>query len=48
VQAWDESAARTEVARLVTEYERSKADGRFARFSEEETKKDFILPYSEL
>jgi type I restriction-modification system DNA methylase subunit len=44
VQPWDELAAKTEVARLVAEYEQSKTDGRYSRFSEEETKKDFILP----
>lgn len=44
MQAWDESAARAEVARLVSEFGRSKSDGRFTRYSEEETKKDFILP----
>jgi type I restriction-modification system DNA methylase subunit len=44
VYAWDEPAAKLGVARLVEEYERSKTDGRYSRFSEEETKKDFILP----
>ena len=44
MQSWDESGARTEIARLVAEYESSKSDGRFSHFSEEETKKDFILP----
>jgi type I restriction-modification system DNA methylase subunit len=41
---WDEANAKAEIARLVEDYERSKSDGRFSRFSEEETKKDFILP----
>ena len=36
--------AKSEIARLVEDYERSKSDGRLSRFSEEETKKDFILP----
>ena len=44
MQPFDGGANRSEVARLVDEYERSKTDGRYSRFSEEETKKDFILP----
>lgn len=44
MQPYNEDAAKSEVSRLVEEYERSKSDGRFSRFSEEETKKDFILP----
>lgn len=44
VEEWDEARAKSEIARLVEDYERSKSDGRLSRFSEEETKKDFILP----
>ena len=44
VEEWDEAKAKSEIARLVEDYERSKSDGRLSRFSEEETKKDFILP----
>ncbi len=43
-EEWDEAKAKSEIARLVEDYERSKSDGRLSRFSEEETKKDFILP----
>jgi type I restriction-modification system DNA methylase subunit len=41
---WNETRAKAEIARLVEDFERSKSDGRFSDFSEEETKKDFILP----
>lgn len=41
---WDEAAAKSEVARLVSEYERAKSEGSLSRFSEEDTKKNFILP----
>src|SRR5271157_5128722 len=44
VQSWDENSAKAEVGRLVDDYQRAKSDGRYSRFSEEETKKDFILP----
>lgn len=49
MQGWDESAAKAEVARLVGEFERARAEGRLSRyadsrFGEESTKKDFILP----
>jgi type I restriction-modification system DNA methylase subunit len=44
VQPYDEGGTKSEVTRLVAEYELSKTDGRYSRFSEEETKKDFILP----
>jgi type I restriction-modification system DNA methylase subunit len=49
VQEWDEPAAKAEVARLVSEFERARAEGRLShytdsRFGEESTKKDFILP----
>lgn len=41
---WDEAHAKAEVERLVEDYQRARSDGRVSRFSEEETKKDFILP----
>jgi type I restriction-modification system DNA methylase subunit len=41
---WNEGAAEAEIGRLIADFERSKSDGRFSHFSEEETKKDFILP----
>jgi type I restriction-modification system DNA methylase subunit len=49
VQAWDEAAAKLEVARLVREFEEAKSEGRLSRYGdsrygEEATKKDFILP----
>ncbi len=44
VQSWDEGLAKAEVGRLVDDYQRTKSDGRYSHFSEEETKKDFILP----
>ena len=49
MQGWDESAAKVEVSRLVSEFEQAKAEGRLSRygdnrFGEESTKKDFILP----
>ena len=44
MQSWDENVAKADVARLVDEYQRAKYDGRYSHFSEEETKKDFILP----
>jgi type I restriction-modification system DNA methylase subunit len=42
--AWDEAAGKSEVARLVAEYERAKTAGALSRFTEEDTKKNFILP----
>jgi type I restriction-modification system DNA methylase subunit len=44
VENWDENLAKANVGRLVAEYQLSKSDGRYSRFREEETKKDFILP----
>jgi type I restriction-modification system DNA methylase subunit len=44
VQSWDENSARADIGRLVDYYHRTKSDGRYSHFSEEETKKDFILP----
>ncbi len=41
---WDEAVAKTKIARLVEDYTRARSDGRYSHFSEEETKKDFILP----
>jgi hypothetical protein len=49
MDGWDEAEAKTEVGRLVQEYERALSAGRLpqhgdAQFGEESTKKDFILP----
>ena len=41
---WDQESAKSEVERLVAEYERAKAGGSLSRFTEEDTKKNFILP----
>jgi len=44
VEPYSDTTAKAEVARLVGEFERAKSDGRHTRLSEEETKKNFILP----
>lgn len=44
VEASDVESAKAEIVRLVGEYRLAVSDGRASRISEEETKKDFILP----
>lgn len=41
---WDQAGAKSEVERLVAEYERAKSAGSLSRLTEEDTKKNFILP----
>jgi hypothetical protein len=41
---WDQEASKTEVERLVAEYERERTAGSLSQFTEEDTKKNFILP----
>nr|WP_276977539.1 TaqI-like C-terminal specificity domain-containing protein [Ferrimicrobium acidiphilum] len=41
---FDLEAAKSEVQRLVAEYERAKTAGSLSQFTEEDTKKNFILP----
>ena len=42
--AFDQESAKSEVERLVAEYTRAKTTGSLSRFTEEDTKKNFILP----
>ena len=41
---WDQEVAKAEVERLVADYERAKTAGTLSRLTEEDTKKNFILP----